>query len=138
MHARQLVALTLIAAAAWAAFAGPVSERSGILTDPSGRTVYVFDHDSPGKSNCRSGCLNMWPPFQAEAGARPDGDFSLIDAEGGKQWAYRDRPLYFYAGDEKAGDRNGDRIGGVWHVIPAVRQAPDEKRESGFSAGYGY
>ena len=25
--------------------------------------------------------------------------------------------LYFYAGDNKVGDRNGDGANGVWHVV---------------------
>jgi hypothetical protein len=33
------------------------------------------------------------------------------------QWAFDGRPLYYFAGDAKAGDANGDGSGGVWHVV---------------------
>jgi predicted lipoprotein with Yx(FWY)xxD motif len=138
MNTRQLIAVAASAVAAWAALAGPVNESHDILVDKSGRTLYLFDKDQPGKSNCRDVCSSVWPAFLAEAGAQPSGEFSLIDSEGGKQWAYKNHPLYFYAGDEKSGDRNGDRIGGVWHVIPASRQTQRERWESGFTSGHGY
>jgi predicted lipoprotein with Yx(FWY)xxD motif len=27
------------------------------------------------------------------------------------------RRLYFYSGDKKKGDKTGDGIGGVWHIV---------------------
>jgi hypothetical protein len=41
-------------------------------------------------------------------------------------------PLYFFAGDAKAGDANGDQQGGVWHVIRS-----ESKKTSFFDFGYG-
>ena len=61
----------------------------------------------------------------AKAGAAAQGDFGLIDASGAKQWTVGGKPLYYFAGDAKPGDRNGDGSGGVWHVVPpaAVKQS---------------
>lgn len=97
--------------------------RDGVLTDAAGRTVYTFDKDEPGKSNCSGGCLTLWPAFVAKPEAVAKGEFGLIDANGARQWTMNGKPLYYFAGDAKPGDRNGDGKGGVWHVIstkPAV------------------
>jgi predicted lipoprotein with Yx(FWY)xxD motif len=91
--------------------------RDGVLADAAGRTVYTFDKDAPGKSNCSGGCLAAWPAFMAKDGASAKGDFTLIDAAGGKQWTVKGMPLYYFAGDSKPGERNGDGSGGVWHTV---------------------
>jgi predicted lipoprotein with Yx(FWY)xxD motif len=91
--------------------------RDGVLADAAGRTVYIFDKDEAGKSNCSGGCLAKWPAFVAKPGAVAKGEFGLIDAHGARQWTVNGKPLYYFVGDNKAGDRNGNGMGGVWHVI---------------------
>ena len=39
-----------------------------IVTDPTGRTLYRFDRDTPGVSTCTGPCLATWPPLAAPAG----------------------------------------------------------------------
>jgi len=92
--------------------------RDGALADATGRTVYTFDKDQASKSNCSGGCLAQWPAFVAKPDAVAKGEFGLIDADGARQWTVNGKPLYYFAGDAKAGDRNGDGKGGVWHVVP--------------------
>lgn len=114
---------TFIAACAISAFlTGAVQAQlvvqDGVLTGAGGRTVYTFDKDEPGKSNCTGGCLTAWPAFTAKPEAVAKGEFGLINAAGGaRQWTVNGKPLYYYVGDAKAGDRNGDGQGGVWHVV---------------------
>jgi predicted lipoprotein with Yx(FWY)xxD motif len=91
--------------------------RDGILADASGRTVYTFDKDAQDKSNCAGGCLASWSPFVAKPAAVAQGELGLIDTNGVRQWTLRGKPLYYFVGDSKTGDRNGDGIGGVWHVV---------------------
>jgi len=111
--------VTALAVLASAAHAQPVA-RAGLLVDAAGRTVYTFDKDTAGKSNCSGGCLAAWPVFAAKAGAKPQGDFGLIEAAGGQQqWTIKGKPLYYFAGDAQPGERNGDGSGGTWHVVPA-------------------
>jgi len=44
--------------------------------------------------------------------------WSLAKRKDGKsQWAYDGKPVYFYSGDKKKGDKSGDGVGGVWHVV---------------------
>ncbi|EGI77776.1 COG4315 family predicted lipoprotein [Hylemonella gracilis] len=108
---------TLLGVLAGAAHAQLVV-RDGVLTGAGGRTVYTFDKDQPGKSNCGSGCLAVWPAFMAKPEAVAKGEFGLIDAGGGnRQWTVNGKPLYYYTGDTQPGDRKGDGVGGVWHVV---------------------
>ena len=37
--------------------------------------------------------------------------------DGSKQWAYKGKPVYYWAKDQKAGDRTGDGVNSVWHVV---------------------
>jgi predicted lipoprotein with Yx(FWY)xxD motif len=59
----------------------------------------------------------MWPAFYADAAAKAEGEWSLVQASDGKDiWAYEGKPLYTYAKDMKAGETNGDGVGGVGHI----------------------
>ena len=114
---------SVLLAAIGSAHAQPVV-RDGVLADAAGRTLYVFDTDAPGKSNCAGGCLAVWPAFNAKAAATVQGDFGLIEIQGARQWTVKGKPLYYFSGDTKAGERNGDGSGGVWHVVPRSGSAP--------------
>ncbi len=113
-----LLAATALALLAGGVHAQPVA-RNGVLADSTGRTLYIFDKDMPGKSNCTGGCLTAWPAFMAKPTAKPDGDFDLVVSNGASQWAFKGKPLYYFAGDANPGERNGDGSGGSWHVVPA-------------------
>ena len=117
------VSLSLIAGIAWAA--GPAMEADSsmgkIFTDASGMTLYTFDKDEAGKSNCYDKCAQNWPPFLAEAGAMADGDWTVVErTDGTKQWAYDGKPLYLWVQDKAPGDMTGEGKGdGTWHVAKA-------------------
>lgn len=88
-----------------------------VLTDDKGMTLYTFDKDEAGKSNCADACAQNWPPLAAHAGAMPTGDYSVIKrADGSQQWAYRGKPLYRWSKDAKPGDTTGDGFKEIWHV----------------------
>lgn len=88
-----------------------------ILVDHEGMTLYTFDKDKDGKSACNGPCAANWPPLMADSGAMAKGDYSIITrADGSKQWAYKNKPLYLWKGDSKKGDMTGDGFKGVWHV----------------------
>jgi predicted lipoprotein with Yx(FWY)xxD motif len=54
----------------------------------------------------------------APADAQPAGDLSVVTRDdGGKQWAFKGKPVYLYASDKKAGDMTGDNFKDVWHVV---------------------
>ena len=116
------VLLALSASASFAAEPAMVTDASmgKIYTDSKGMTLYTFDKDEPGKSNCYDECATEWPPFEAAADAMAEGEWTIIErTDGEKQWAYEGKPLYYYHDDKKAGDTMGDGEGGVWHVAMA-------------------
>ena len=112
--------LTGLLAAGCASMGGnaPAKVADGVLVGPNGMTLYTFDRDAaPGKSACNGPCATNWPPLMAAAGAANMGDWSVITRDdGGKQWAYKGKPVYFWAKDQKAGDRTGDGFNNVWHL----------------------
>jgi len=117
-----LTTLFLGIAGAYAAEPAQTATIDGqkVYTDTRGMTLYTFDRDSAGQSNCDGECATRWPPFAAEAGASAEGDWTVITrSDGTTMWAYKGKPLYTYAGDTKAGDATGDGVGGVWHLATA-------------------
>ncbi|MGV8834153.1 MAG: hypothetical protein ACOH2N_19485 [Devosia sp.] len=88
-----------------------------VLTDANGMTLYIFDKDSAGVSNCYDQCAANWPPLAADTGAMADGDFSVVErTDGYSMWAYKGAPLYYWKNDAQPGDTTGDGVGGVWHL----------------------
>lgn len=87
-----------------------------VLADKNGMTLYTFDKDEPGKSNCYDSCADNWPPLFADVDAH-DGKYTVVERKDGtKMWAYKGQPLYLWVGDTEPGDTSGDGVGGVWHV----------------------
>lgn len=96
------------------------------LTDSKGMTLYYFKNDSPGKSACAGECLGKWPVFYSEKITAPKDvnakDFGTITREDGKkQTTYKGYPLYYFSGDAKAGDTNGQGVKDVWFVIDPAK-----------------
>ncbi len=121
---KRIVIAAAVLAIAGLVQANPTVEKDGVLTNKEGRTLYTFDKDSAGKSNCSGGCAAAWPPFAVANPALAGGDFSIVAREdGGTQWAFKGKPLYFFAGDTKPGERNGDGQGGTWHVASQGKKA---------------
>ena len=96
------------------------SKAGKIWTDEKGMTLYTFDKDEAGKSNCYDKCATNWPPLAAAADAAAMDEWTVVDrTDGTKMWAYDGHPLYTFIEDKAAGDINGDSKGGVWHVAKA-------------------
>ena len=112
-----LAALLCLPAFAFAQ--APVKTEGGVLTNAAGMTLYTFDKDEAGKgkSVCNGPCAANWPPLMAAADAKAAGDYSIITRDdGGRQWAYKGKPLYLWVKDAKPGDRTGDGFNKVWRV----------------------
>ena len=88
-----------------------------VLTNEDGMTLYTFDKDEPGKTNCYDQCAINWPPLLVTDGAEPVGDWTIVERDDGPaMWAYKGQPLYLWIEDMEPGDVTGDGVGGVWHV----------------------
>ena len=105
------------------------SPLGSILVDQDGKTLYLFEADSPNKSNCSGGCLNLWPPVMASGKAAAGSGVTagmIGTATGSSQVTYAGHPVYWFSGDTKAGDTNGqglDDFGGEWYAISPAGKA---------------
>ena len=93
------------------------------LTDPDGRTLYLFTNDTtPNESTCYDRCAENWPPFTADEPLTlpngVEGELTTITRNDGTTMvAYNGIPLYYFARDEQPGDTNGQGVGDVWYVV---------------------
>jgi predicted lipoprotein with Yx(FWY)xxD motif len=110
----------LLTLTALAQTAPPISADTGkgkALVDINGMTLYIFDRDGKGKSNCNAQCAVNWLPLIADTDAQASGSFSFVSRDDGrKQWAYKGKPLYTWAKDKKPRDATGDGVNNVWHL----------------------
>lgn len=115
-----------------------------ILVDSRGRTLYLFEADKGTRSTCAGACAAVWSPLRSVHMPAPGGgvDASKIAlttrADGARQITYNGHPLYLYAGDNRAGETNGQgrlAFGASWVAV-----SPDGNATSGSassSGGYG-
>lgn len=114
--------IAMLLAASAAAFAAPPvkevdSEKGKVLADANGMTLYTYKDDHGGMSMCYDTCAKNWPPFMAEASAKAEGAYTIVERkDGSKQWAKNGMPLYFFVKDKKMGDITGDGVKGEWDV----------------------
>lgn len=101
-----------------------------ILTDKMGMTLYAYGDDKKLESVCEGDCLKQWKVFEFD---NQYGDkwtdtlsrsMNIIDRKDGwKQYAFGERPVYYYKGDLKIGDTNGNGLeGGKWSIINVTAQ----------------
>lgn len=97
-----------------------------ILVDGKGRTLYLFERDNATNSTCYGACASAWPPATATAAPRAGTGASAASlgtvyrSDGTNQLSYSGHPLYYYAGDAKAGDTTGQgllQFGAKWYVL---------------------
>ncbi|MEU7602267.1 SCO0930 family lipoprotein [Streptomyces sp. NPDC040724] len=105
-------------------------QLGAVLTDSAGLTLYRFDKDTakPPKSNCDGDCEKTWPVVAAgdataAAGMDPSLLGEVVRSDGSKQLTVAGWPAYRYNKDAKAGDFNGQGVGGVWFAL-----GPDGKK----------
>ncbi len=101
-----------------------------ILADQKGMTLYLITTDTATKISCTGDCATTWPPLTTTSGKPTTGtgvDSSKLGTitrpEGTTQITYNGHPLYYFSGDKKAGDTNGQGIGGVWYVVSTAGDA---------------
>jgi predicted lipoprotein with Yx(FWY)xxD motif len=121
IFAAAMVGSVLLAGTAFAADPAHMADTSKgkVWVDEKGMTLYVFDKDKKGtdKSACLGKCIVAWPPLLAAAGAKAEGEWTLVsvvdkDGKAAQMWAYDGKPLYHWMKDMKAGDATGDGVNG--------------------------
>lgn len=90
-----------------------------VMTDTKGMTLYTYAKDTPGMSNCTGQCLSNWPAYTAKSqtGNFPANISVIKRPDGTLQYAWKNKPLYYYFKDKDSGDAYGNGIGGVWSVV---------------------
>jgi predicted lipoprotein with Yx(FWY)xxD motif len=105
------------------------SKLGGILVDGSGRTLYLFEKDQGTTSSCYSACAGGWPPYTTNGAPRAGAGVSAsllgttTRTDGKTEVTYHGHPLYYFAGDRKPGDSNGEGLkafGAEWYVLSAA------------------
>ena len=92
---------------------GALPVHKTAYADAQGMTLYTYDKDELGKSNCSDDCAKLTPPALAAGNAKPFGEWSLIKrTDGTKQWARNGKPLYTFIGDKTPGALAGAMSGG--------------------------
>jgi predicted lipoprotein with Yx(FWY)xxD motif len=99
-----------------------------ILVDPDGRTLYAFTNDISARSTCTGTCAEAWPPAVVAptwtvAPGLDSGVFSTVTRDDGSlQLTAGKFPLYYFSGDARPGDVNGQGSGDVWFAVDAKAQ----------------
>lgn len=99
-----------------------------ILVGPSGRSLYLFLKDKKGKSACYNACASGWPPLTTKSkptagkGVKASLLTTVKRKDGTMEVVYNHHPLYYYSGDSKAGQTEGQgltQFGAPWYVLNA-------------------
>jgi predicted lipoprotein with Yx(FWY)xxD motif len=116
------------AAGASVAVKSAASSLGQILVDPQGRTLYAFTKDTAATSTCTATCAEAWPPAVVDASwtvapGLDSGVFSTITRDDGSlQLTAGKFPLYYFSGDARPGDVNGQGSGDVWFAVSPQAQ----------------
>jgi len=93
-----------------------------LVAASNGHTVYTFDSDTPGVSNCNGSCSTIWPAVSVAAGQTPTGGSgvtgplgTITRSDGTLQVTYKGLPLYLFHKDANPGDTNGHYTG--WSLV---------------------
>lgn len=107
-----------------------------ILVSAGGRTLYQDLAERRGRVECVGPCAVTWPPLVVAPSIKPVAgrgvSASLLGTvrrpDGRLQVTYHGLPLYLFSGDTKAGQANGQGVGGSWHALTpagaAVMKSP--------------
>ena len=99
-----------------------VEDAGGLaFVDGRGMTLYAYESRRSAKDIESSVEGATWKPLKAPELAHSIGQWSIINRNDGvRQWAYRNRPLFTFAGDVASGDANGVGWSKDWEPALAV------------------
>jgi predicted lipoprotein with Yx(FWY)xxD motif len=101
------------------------TKLGSIIVDGSGRTMYLFEKDKGGKSECNGACAKTWPPLMTNGKPKATGGaeaklLGTTKRSNGTQVTYAGHPIYGFEGDTKPGQTNGEgskAFGAAWYVL---------------------
>ena len=127
--------------------ASAAGDLNPVLINAVGRTLYRFDNDTahPSKSNCDGSCAVKWPPVLVKPGATifvdgvsPSEIGTVKRDDGTIQVTVGGWPAYTFSGDSKAGDINGEGVGGTWYGLTPTGGKAEPASSQTSSDGVGY
>jgi predicted lipoprotein with Yx(FWY)xxD motif len=102
-----------------------VGSMGKVLVDSKGMTLYYLKSETPGNIKCTGACASAWPPLLLPAGVTSAtagsgvtaGDLGTIKRpDSGTQVTYKGMALYLFAGDQSAGQANGQGVSDFFAV----------------------
>ncbi len=91
---------------------------------PKRLTVYLFEADKSGASNCSGACVKIWPPVvgtpKATGQAHASDLGTIKRSDGTTQVTYKGHPLYLFVKDRDDGDAYGQGVtgfGASWYAL---------------------
>ena len=98
------------------------------LVDSQGKSLYLFQADAQGVSNCNGACAQAWPPFTIQSGQSLQATGGVVQSDlgtiqrndGTTQATYFGSPLYYFSGDTTPGTTNGEglmQFGDLWYLL---------------------
>ncbi len=100
-----------------------------VLVAANGRTLYRYTVDSKGVNRCSAvaACNGYWPALLVKQGVKPTAGpgvstrllGTIAAAHGMRQVTYAGFPLYFFSGDKRTGQTNGQEFGEKWYLVGA-------------------
>jgi predicted lipoprotein with Yx(FWY)xxD motif len=103
------------------------------------------------QSHCTGACATNWPPFTATSKPAAGSGVSasairlVKRSDGGKQVTLDGHPLYYFSGDQSAGQTNGqgvDEFGAKWFTVgpsgSKVTAVPKSSSGTSSTGGGGY
>ena len=102
------------------------SDLGTMLTDSTGRTVYLFEKDKGNASTCYGSCATAWPPLTTSGTPKAGSNVTASALgttkrkDGSSEVTYHGHPLYYYVGDSGPGSTSGqgvDQFGAEWYVL---------------------
>jgi predicted lipoprotein with Yx(FWY)xxD motif len=110
-------------------------DQGSFLVDSSGRALYLWEADKSDKSTCSGACASAWPPLttSGKPAAGSGVKAALLGTtkrdDGSLEVTYKGHPLYYFAGDQSAGQTNGqgsDGFGAKWYLVKSSGSAIDD------------
>jgi predicted lipoprotein with Yx(FWY)xxD motif len=94
-----------------------------ILTDQHGRTLYLFEKDTHGRTTCFGACARVWPP--ALVRGRPRAGDGVVASKvtttrrgnSRRQLVYAGHPLYRMNADVRPGQTQGEGFLATWWIV---------------------
>jgi predicted lipoprotein with Yx(FWY)xxD motif len=116
------------------------SKLGKILVGTDQHALYLFEGDKTSKSTCTGTCAAAWPPMTTQGTPKAGTGATALRlgttqrTDGTTQVTVNGHPVYYFAGDVKAGDTLGQELnqfGAMWWALDASGNAITKGGASG-------